>query len=72
MTLVADASFVAAALIDAGSAGAWANALIVKEPLVAPHLMVAEGDVLHRGELAGDISSDVATLAHEDLLALPA
>lgn len=71
MTVVVDASVVVAALIDAGPVGAWAEALLVSGPLAAPHLMPVEAaNVLRRAALAGDISADAASLAHEDLVSL--
>lgn len=72
MTLVVDASLIVAALIDTGPVGAWATTLVAAEPLVAPHLMPVEvTNILRRSEAAGDITPDSATLALEDLLALP-
>ena len=41
------------------------------EDLVAPHLLPVEAaNILRRAALTGDISADVATIAHDDLLAL--
>jgi len=69
--LVVDASMVVAALVDGGRAGAWADALLLAEGPAAPHLMPVEvANILRRAALAGDISSDVAALAHADLLHL--
>ena len=71
MTAVVDASVVAAALIDDGPAGRWAEELVASTPLAAPHLMPVEAaNILRRAALAGDVSDDVAGLAHADLLAL--
>lgn len=71
MTVVVDASVVVAALIDGGPVGVWAEAQLVSGPLAAPHLMPVEAaNVLRRSALAGDISADVASLAHEDLASL--
>lgn len=71
MTAVIDASVVVAALVDHGSAGRWAEELVATTPLAAPHLMPVEvGSILRRAALAGDLSDDVASLAHADLLAL--
>lgn len=68
MTVVVDSSVVVAALIDQGPVGVWAEALLVSGPLAAPHLMPVEvANVLRRSASAGDISADVASLAHEDL-----
>lgn len=71
MTAVVDASVVVAALIDDGPAGRWAEELVASTPLVAPHLMPVEAaNILRRAALAGDVSDDIASLAHADLLAL--
>jgi len=73
VTLVIDASMVAAALTDAGDEGIWARALLTSDELAAPHLMPAEAaNILRRAALAGALSADVATLALSDLLQLPA
>jgi predicted nucleic acid-binding protein len=72
MTLVVDASVVVAALVDSGAEGTWAEQVIVSEYLAAPHLMpVQAANILRLAAQAGDISQDVASLAHTDLLALP-
>ena len=69
MTLVVDASVVVAALVDSGPVGAWCDELLASEPLAAPHLMhVDVANVLRRAVMAGDLSADVASLAHADLL----
>lgn len=71
MTLVVDASLVAAALVDSGSDGAWAEEMLAGEDLAAPELMPVEvANILRRAALAGEISEDTASLAHADLLAL--
>lgn len=71
MTLVLDASALVAALIDDGPVGRWAEDLMAHGTLVAPHhLHVEAANVLHRAALAGDVSPDVAALAHRDLVAL--
>lgn len=71
MTLVVDASMVVAALVDSGSSGIWAEALLARENLAAPHLMPVEvANILRRSALFGDITSDIAALAHNDLLDL--
>lgn len=71
MTLVVDASAVVAALIDDGPDGRWAEKVISREPLVAPHLMHAEAaNLLRRAALAGQLSQDMAAVAHDDLLTL--
>ncbi len=71
MTVVVDASVVAAALVDGGPAGAWAEELLQSEPLAAPHLMPVEvANIVRRAALAGDVSADVAALPHVDLTEL--
>jgi len=71
MTLVVDSSVVAAGLTDIGADGRWAESLLAGDTLAAPHLMPAEAaNILRRAALAGDISADVAALAHADLIDL--
>lgn len=71
MTVVVDATVVAAALLDGGPVGTWAEELLVAGPLAAPHLLPVEvASVLRRAASSGDITADVAALAHADLLAL--
>ena len=71
MTLVVDASMVVAGLTDSGADGRWAESLLAGDSLAAPHLMPVEAaNILRRAALAGDISADVASLAHADLLDL--
>ncbi|HLX49552.1 MAG TPA: type II toxin-antitoxin system VapC family toxin [Streptosporangiaceae bacterium] len=68
MTLVVDASMVVAGLVDTGPDGRWAESLLAGDELAAPDLMPAEvANILRRAALAGDISADVASLAHSDL-----
>ena len=70
MTVI-DASVMVAALVDASPVGSWAESVLLSGPLAAPHLLPIEtANVLRRLALAGDISSDVAALAHRDLLAI--
>ena len=72
MTIVVDSSVVVAALIDRGSVGKWAEGVLMSGPLSAPHLMPVEAaNILRRSASAGDISIDVASLAHQDLMSLP-
>lgn len=71
MTLVVDASLVVSALIDTGSTGIWAESVLTAEVLGAPHLMPVEAaNILRRAAVAGDITADVASMAHADLLDL--
>lgn len=72
MTVVVDASVVVAALIDGGPVGRWAESVLLSAPLAAPHLMPVEvANVIRRAAMAGDISPDVASMTHRDLIALP-
>ncbi|CAN5840176.1 type II toxin-antitoxin system ribonuclease VapC1 [soil metagenome] len=71
MTLVVDASLVVAALVDSGPTGTWADVVLEAESLAAPHLMLAKAaNVLRRAQLAGELSSDLASIAHADLMQL--
>lgn len=71
MILVVDASVVVAALVDGGSDGDWAGAVLADHELAAPHLMPIEAaNILRRAAVAGDITADAASLAHGDLLEL--
>ena len=71
MSLVVDASTVVAALTDAGSDGHWAREQLTSAPLAAPHLLPAEAaNILRRAARAGELSPDMASLAHGDLLEL--
>jgi predicted nucleic acid-binding protein len=71
MTRVVDASVVVAALVDSGTHGRWAESMLATDDLAAPHLMPVEvANILRRAALAGDLSPDMASLAHADLLAL--
>lgn len=70
MTVVVDASAMVAALVDSGPEGRWAESLLVAD-LAAPQLLPVEvSNVLRRAAVAGDVTHDVASLAHSDLLAL--
>lgn len=72
MTLVVDASVVAAGLVDNGRAGSWAMDLLGSDHLAAPHLLPAEvTNVLLRALQAGHLSADTAALAQADLADLP-
>lgn len=69
MTLVVDASVVVAALVDNTELGAWAEDVMQGQYLVAPELLPFEvANVLRRLGLAGHLSADIASLAHQDLL----
>jgi predicted nucleic acid-binding protein len=69
VTIVVDASAMVAALVDSGPDGAWAEQQLSGHQLTALHLMPVEvANVLRRAALAGDLSDDIATLAHGDLI----
>lgn len=71
MTLVVDAGLVVAGLVDGGPIGTWAEERLAAGDLAAPHLMPVEAaNILRRSSLAGQISSDTAAIAHDDLLGL--
>jgi predicted nucleic acid-binding protein len=71
VTLVIDASMVVSALVDEGAAGRWAESQLVSGPLSAPHLMPVEvANILRRAAARGEITPDVASMAHADLLDL--
>lgn len=71
MTVVADASVVVSALVDDGPTGRWAEELLARESLSAPHLLPVEvANVLRRASASGGLSDDVSSLAHADLLDL--
>lgn len=72
MTVVVDASAVVAALIGGGDDGAWAESELARDDLAAPHHMPVEvANILRRASLAGHVSGDAASMAHQDLLDIP-
>lgn len=72
MTTVVDASVVVAALVDGGQDGRWAEEILVSDHLAAPHLLPVEvANILRRAVLRGQLSPDVAALAHAEIHALP-
>lgn len=72
MNIVVDASATVAALIDGGRDGDWARVHMRSAVLLAPELLPVEATaVLRRSVRAGTVPSDSATLALDDLLALP-
>ena len=71
MTVVVDASAIVAALVDAGRAGTWAEAVVSDAPLAGPELLLAEAsNILRRLERAGEIFQLEAASAYRDLLRL--
>jgi predicted nucleic acid-binding protein len=70
--LVLDSSALVALLVDAGDDGDWVASTVGASPIAAPDLVLFEaGNVLRRRQLRGDLEPVEATLAHNDLLALP-
>jgi predicted nucleic acid-binding protein len=69
MTVVVDASTIVAYLVDAGRDGEWAEGVIGGHTsLAAPHLLPVEvAGILRRAVRTGDLSTDVASLAHLEL-----
>jgi predicted nucleic acid-binding protein len=71
VSVVVDASVLVAALLDAGTDGAWAEGVLTSGHLHAPELARAEAtNVLRRLERARVISTAEANAAHEDLMQL--
>ena len=72
MTVVVDSSVVVAALVDDGTDGAWARAVLAGEALAAPaHLFVEVSAVLRRSVVTGRVSREIGALAHRDLVRMP-
>jgi predicted nucleic acid-binding protein len=72
VTRVVDASVVVAALVDGGATGRWAEDELLGDHLAAPHLLPFEvSNILRRAALAGELSSEAATLAQAELHTLP-
>ncbi len=66
--IVADASAVLAALMDSGTNGAWANALLARHTIAAPHHMPAEAtSALRKAVRARTASPEMASLALAEL-----
>ncbi len=71
MTIVVDASFLVAALVDSGHEGVWAESVMVQDSLAGPELLLAEvSNILRRLEGIGEISRLEANSAQRDLLRL--
>lgn len=68
MSLVADASVLVAAAVDTGSSGRWAEELLSRHALIAPHLLPVEAsNVLRRLELARKLDRLEAAAAARDI-----
>jgi len=71
VTLVVDASVVAASLIDEAEHGAWSEQIVRSDDLAAPHFLHAEvAHALRRWISTGLLSEDAAARAYGDLLTL--
>jgi predicted nucleic acid-binding protein len=71
VTVVVDASAVAAAFLDRGPDGTWARGQLAGSSLAAPtHMLVEVSNVFRRAVLSGIVGRDVAALAHVDLVQL--
>ena len=72
MTIVLDASVVVAALLDNGPEGQWAETILLRDELTAPHIMPEEVTrAIRRAVIAGDVSEAEGAKAFADLSALP-
>ena len=69
--VVCDASAIVALLLDGGADGEWATRALTGVDLIAPTLLTFEAaNIIRRFELAGTVSADQASQAHDDLVAL--
>lgn len=60
-----------AALVDDGVDGRWVERQLATGRVAAPHLMPVEvASILRRAVRAGEISADVASMAHAELMEL--
>lgn len=72
MNLVIDASALAAALVDCGPEGEWAEQFLLDASLCGPQVLPLEvANILRRAELAGIIDATSSAQAHQALGALP-
>ncbi len=71
MTVVVDASAVAAALVDGGPDGDWARHQLRGWTAAPGHLFVEVSSVLRKVTLAGRLSRKASALAHDELVQLP-
>lgn len=71
MTLVIDASVLVSALVDDGPHGRWATELLMSAPLAAPQILPVEtANVLRRAIVANQLSDEMGSLAHADMIGL--
>ena len=70
-TVVCDASALVALLLDGGADGQWVTRELTGVRLAAPALLAFEAaNIIRRCELAGTVSPDQASQAHQDLVDL--
>jgi predicted nucleic acid-binding protein len=71
VTIVVDASFVVAAVLNKGPEGTWARQILLSDALAAPHLMPAEAaSVLRAAVFAGLATERDASVAYLDMQAI--
>lgn len=69
--IVLDASVVVTALVSTTPEARWAEGVVSSGPLAAPHLLHVEAAQALRGiVLRGEISSEAAGLAYDELMSL--
>ncbi len=69
--VVCDASALVALLLDSGPDGRWVTHALTGVSLAAPALLAFEAaNIIRRSELAGTVTADQASQAHDDLLEL--
>ena len=71
MSVVVDASLLVAATVDGGSEGLWAEEIVSRDGIVAPHLVLVEAtNILRRLERTKELSPLEAAVAQRDLVRL--
>jgi predicted nucleic acid-binding protein len=71
MSAVVDASLLVAATTDAGHEGVWAERVLERGGIVAPHLVLVEAtNILRRLERSKELTRLEATAAQRDLVRL--
>lgn len=69
--VVCDASALVALLLDGGTDGQWATGALTGVSMAAPSLLTFEvANIIRRFEIAGTVSPDQASQAHDDLVGL--
>lgn len=71
MSIVVDASVLVAAVVDSGADGEWAETILSRDFLLAPHLLPVEAtNVLRRLESSGKLTRLEAAAAAQDVAQL--